>query len=58
MAQESKSGLMWMPILEKAWAKLKGSYEMADGGLLENGLRMLTGVPVFYYQTRYLSDTS
>jgi hypothetical protein len=38
---------MWAPILEKAWAKVKGSYTNIEGGLLENGLRVLTGYPVF-----------
>lgn len=47
MAQPAKSGLMWGPIIEKAWAKVKGSYSNADGGLVENGIRFLTGAPVF-----------
>jgi hypothetical protein len=40
---------MWAPILEKAWAKVKGSYENASGGHLPGSLRMLTGAPVFFY---------
>lgn len=42
---------MWAAILEKAWAKVKGNYLIADGGLVENGLHALTGVPVFRYST-------
>jgi hypothetical protein len=42
---------MWGPLLEKAWAKLKGSYEAADGGFLESGMRALTGCPVFSYKS-------
>ena len=42
---------MWGPLLEKAWAKMKGTYEGADGGFLENGLRALTGCPVFTYKS-------
>jgi hypothetical protein len=42
---------MWAPILEKAWAKMKGSYTNADGGLITNGLRSLTGAPVFKYSS-------
>lgn len=49
---------MWGPIIEKVWAKAKGSYEMADGGLIENGLRAITGNPVFYYQTKDLTTNS
>jgi len=47
MARESESGLMWGPILEKAWAKLRGSYENSDGGLMINGIRTVTGAPVY-----------
>ena len=45
---------MWGPILEKAWAKLRGSYANVDGGILENGIRSLTGAPVFSYKTSTL----
>ena len=38
---------MWAPVLEKAWAKVKGSYEDAEYGLFENGMRAVLGVPVF-----------
>jgi len=31
-ATESKNGLMWGPILEKVFAKIKGAYMNADGG--------------------------
>ena len=49
MAQPAKGGLMWGPIIEKAWAKVKGSYGNVDGGFIENGIRALTGAPVFSY---------
>jgi calpain-15 len=32
-------------ILEKAWAKLFGSYERIEAGFAENVLRDLTGAP-------------
>jgi len=51
-AKPSKSGEMWAPILEKAWAKVKGSYENAGGGNLPGSFRMLTGAPVFFYETK------
>lgn len=40
---------MWAPILEKGWAKVKGNYAQTDGGFVVNGLRSITGVPVFTY---------
>lgn len=43
------NGSMWAPILEKAWAKVKGNYAQTDGGFVVNGLRSLTGVPTFTY---------
>lgn len=41
--------MLWGPLLEKAWAKVKGNYDQADGGYTANGIRALTGVPVFEY---------
>lgn len=43
------SGAMWAPLVEKAWAKIGGNYELSNGGYLENGLRSVAGVPVFTY---------
>ena len=52
-AQPSVDGAtVWGAILEKAWAKVKGNYLQAGaGGLTPNGLRALTGYPVFEYWT-------
>jgi hypothetical protein len=36
-------------MLEKAWAKVKGNYLISEGGMTANGIRALTGVPVFDY---------
>lgn len=45
---------MWAPILEKAWAKAKGTYGQTNGGFVVNGLRALTGAPTFtYYFSSY-----
>jgi len=52
-AQPGDNGAMWAPLLEKAWAKMKGSYAQTNGGFVVSGLRMLTGAPTFTYQ---LSD--
>jgi len=40
---------MWAPILEKAWAKIKGNYAQANGGFVVSGLRSLIGSPTFTY---------
>lgn len=49
---------MWNPIIEKAWAKMKGNYLMAEGGFVVNGIHFLTGVPAFYYQTSSITTTA
>ena len=46
---EDQSHAMWAPILEKAWSKVKGDFEAAEGGFNPNGLKSLVGVPVFPY---------
>jgi len=38
---------MWGPIIEKAWAKVKGTYSNSDSGILASGLRSLVGAPNF-----------
>ena len=38
---------LWVLILEKAWAKIHGSYERIEAGLAHNVMRDLTGAPSF-----------
>lgn len=40
---------LWVPLLEKAWAKMKGTYQHASGGWAQNGIRAFTGAPTFEY---------
>jgi hypothetical protein len=49
---------MWAAILEKAWAKVRGNYVSANGGIQMNALHMLTGVPVYNYGTSTITDTA
>jgi len=36
---------LWVMLLEKAWAKVHGSYERIEAGFAENAFRDLTGAP-------------
>lgn len=38
---------LWVIVLEKAWAKLHGSYERIEAGLCTDVMRDLTGAPSF-----------
>lgn len=42
-ARTPNPAVLWLPILEKAFAKLKGTYEGTSGGSVEDGLLYLTG---------------
>ena len=57
-AQPSKKGIMWGPILEKAWAKVRMSYLDASNDFLGIGIRALTGFPVFSYTTKSISSNA
>lgn len=48
-ASPSPDKSLWMPILEKAAAKLYGNYEMLSGGWMGPAVQALTGAP--YYDT-------
>ena len=40
---------IWAAVAEKAVAKVIGNYLKTNLGYLDNGLRILTGIPVFRY---------
>lgn len=48
-ANMGEDNSLWVPLIEKAWAKLKGNFANSDGGWTQNGIRALTGAPVFTY---------
>jgi len=52
----SKGGAWWMPLLEKAYAKLDQNYERIIGGMGYEGLRTLTGMPTTYISLKKGSD--
>ena len=43
------SNSLWAPILEKALAKVKGTYKQLEGGSPSNGMRFLTGAPSYWH---------
>jgi len=47
---------MWAPLLEKAWAKVKGTFSGGEGGFMTTGLRALTGVPVESFSLGRISN--
>ena len=42
---------LWVIILEKAWAKMLGTYEATAGRHAVNALHAFTGAPVFQHLT-------
>ena len=48
-ATTGDNNVLWPSILQKAFAKLKGSYSDANGGFVTTGITSLTGAPVFDY---------
>lgn len=46
-AQSPKDNGLWMPIFEKAAAKLFGNYEMLSGGFMGPAVQMMTGAPYY-----------
>lgn len=55
---DPKSNSLWAPLLEKAFAKVKGNYYNTIAGIPENSLRILTGAPLFHYQVEKLHNDS
>lgn len=53
--QTADNGAMWAPMMEKTWAKIKGSYYNSAGGFVANGLRSLTGAPTLWLAADSLS---
>jgi calpain-12 len=56
MLGESKN--LWAPLMEKAFAKMKGNYATANGGFVPNGLRSLVGCPISDYLSEDQADYS
>jgi len=55
-AGKSTHGAWWMPLLEKAFAKLNGNYDRTEGGSGFEVLRQLTNKPVFYMMHNKIAE--
>ena len=51
MFSSANGNELWVILLEKAWAKLHGSYERIIGGEAHLTLRDMTGAPAFEFET-------
>jgi calpain-15 len=52
----SKKNEIWPMLIEKAWAKVSGSYENSIKGLCCESFRALTGAPVEYVNHTYIKE--
>ena len=44
---------IWGAMLEKAYAKVMGNYMNSEAGYTVNGIRILTGIPVYSYSNDF-----
>ena len=42
---------IWAAVLEKAWAKVSGNYDIISGGWMQEAVGFLTGAPSTQYNT-------
>lgn len=56
LSTTTKSEEIWAILLEKAWAKLHGSYQRMEGGLPSNAMFALTGKPCWRHIHKYADD--
>ena len=52
-AQRTANGAWWAPILEKAVAKMYQNYVRLSGGMSNEAMRLLTGMPVILHLPKY-----
>ena len=51
----SKSGEIWVMLLEKAYAKIYGGFHNINGGLVDNALFDITGAPTKFFMSKELT---
>jgi len=52
----SKNRELWVMLLEKAWAKIHGSYTAIENGDTRESLSAITGAPVEYYKHKDMKE--
>lgn len=52
-AQRTVNGGWWAPVLEKAVAKMHQNYVRLSGGMSNEAMRLLTGMPVILHLPKY-----
>jgi hypothetical protein len=57
-AKQSGDGGWWMPLLEKAYAKINVNYETIGFGWMSEAARIVTGAPSYRYTSRSYSPSS
>lgn len=55
-SKSSNDGEIWVLLLEKAWAKIFGSYQRIEGGQAGEALPALTGAPAQHLDHREMTD--
>lgn len=55
--QNSEDNSWWIPIVEKAIAKIAGNYERLALGWMAEAMRIVCGAPSYRYDHSQLSDT-
>jgi calpain-15 len=53
---KSNGKFLWVPIIEKAYAKVHGSYKAIESGNIDEAMRDLTGAPSFQIKTSEKSE--
>ncbi len=56
--RRSSDGDFWMPLLEKAFAKLNGNYEAIGAGWQSESFKILNGAPSRIYMSSSVTPTS
>ena len=55
-AQKSSGDSWWLPLVEKAMAKLNGNYIQLEKGSIDLGFRELTGMPTYKLSTKGMKN--